>query len=375
MAWHLRHRAAASDDARDARQKDPDMSTLLLSLATALVPALRTQPRCSVLMSSSLDASRAQVAGFWEARSAAAKHQGARTTNLLQELQLRENLMLEQLAEQRQRTRDLEAQLQGGGAPIASTPPSASTEQGELAEALEEARRALEEAALQRELDLQKTSAFWLDKLTAARAVAVAPASAEVAVPAAAPASDSSVHDEIAQLRWQHKQELEAAALRAERQLQTAAAFWVERAARAGASDARITELEAQLAAQTELAETRMASNAALAAALEARELRAERELQATAAFWLARLQESKAQGAAAESAATEPTKELPAVELAAEENRLRIALLRARASRGALAETMLLQRAVDAAATAGLPGDGETMRDALALLAAAGAA
>ena len=103
---------------------------------------------------------------------------------------------------------------------IASTPPMASTiastEQGDLAEALEEARRALDDAAMQRELDLQKTSAFWLDKLTAARADAAALASAEVAAPAAAPVSDASVHDEVAQLRLQHEQELEAAARRLE---------------------------------------------------------------------------------------------------------------------------------------------------------------
>ena len=119
-------------------------------------------------------------------------------------------------------------------------------------------------------------------------------AGAAIAVATGVVSDEASERGGEAELRQQHQEKLEAAALLAERQLQATGLFWVERAraleTRAEASEARAAALEE---------------------ALHARELRAEIELQTSAAFWVkrvaaleARLAATGEAGAAAAAAA-----------------------------------------------------------------------
>jgi len=277
-------------------------------LAASLVSTGFVSPQCASRRSPSVQPCmsveperrlvlQAQSDGFWTARTAAAQHKGATSLSLLDELQQRETIFLAQLAEQRQRTRELEAALaQQSDALLASTaaavpsvPSTLAT--GNLEAALDEAQQALAVVTRQREVDVQKVGAFWLDKLQAARSETAA----EAPAPAAAVQDEPSTAE---RLRAQYEEQAATAALQAERQLQATSAFWVERAAaleeRAAASEARAATLEAALAEQAALAESHVAEAAAVSALLEERELRAERELQSTAAFWLERLRRSK---------------------------------------------------------------------------------
>ena len=209
--------------------------------------------------------------------------------------------------------RSLRGKLGAEAAPAAAEP--------NLQLELDEARAALAAADQQREIDVQKTAAYWLEeirslrrKLGAAEASAAAAASATeaaaavawqqgveaaaaeaaraeplpsltfqrveglvagaaIAVATGVASDEASEGGGDAELRQQHQEELEAAALLAERQLQATGLFWVERAraleTRAKASEARAAALEE---------------------ALHARELRAEIELQRSAAFWVKRV-------------------------------------------------------------------------------------
>lgn len=360
---------------------------------------------------------QAQANGFWDARTATTRLKGAASVSMLDELQQRETIFLAELAEQRRRMRELEQKLLSVAAPTlaaAAAPSPSAPATVDLEEALNEAQLALEEVTVQRELDVQRVGAFWLDKLQAARAETAA-----VGASAEAPAAAAAVQDETAeQLRAQYEEQAAAAALQAERQLQATSAFWAERAAalqgRAAVSDARVATLEAALAAQTELAESHAASAGAFSAALDERELRAERELQSAATFWLGRLRQAKlgeeqpleaaarrrrilesavemgadsslamAEAAAAVDAAGEPDvakvgeqgeASVAAAAAAAadpklaavEEARLKVAMLQVKA-RGGLAEKTALERAAEAAEAAGVAGD--VVREARALI------
>lgn len=295
-------------------------------MLVALVSTAFVSPKCtstkrtsrqSACMSAEPErrlALRAQSDGFWNARTATAKHKGATSLSLLDELKQRESVFLAQLAEQRQRTRELEAALaQQGDAPTsgAAAPLSPSAHAtADLEAALEEAQQSLAAVTLQREIDVQKVGAFWLDKLQAKVTAAKVPAAAAV------------VQDEpktVERLRAEYEEQADVAALRAEQQLQATSAFWVERTAalqrRAAASEACVATLEAALAEQVALAESHAAQAAAATALLKERELRAERELQSTAAFWLDRLRQAR--DAAAAKQEVEGAEAKPAAQVA----------------------------------------------------------
>jgi len=154
---------------------------------------------------------------------------------------------------------------------------------------LDELADAFEQQALTAEHNLQRTSAFWVEKLAQARAAM--PAAVAPSPPGAPPASAEPVastadadrdmelerlQDVVraqADLLALQEEHLTSATLKAEIELQSTAAFWV----------GRVQELEEQ-------ARKSDAKAAALEEALSAREQRAERELQSTSAFWIHRV-------------------------------------------------------------------------------------
>ena len=361
-----------------------------MTCACALQRAYVVQPRGG-LPSMSVDPS------FWQAKQARARYQMEKETSLLDELMEREQILMEQLftaqqggvvaaataadpnlqleleqaltalaASEQQReidvqktgaywlekVKDLRGKLGAEAAP-AAVDPSLQLE-------LEQALTALAASEQQREVDVQKTAAYWLSEVAtlrgrlgaaeagveaassateAAAAVAwqegVEAAAAEAArseplpsltfqrveglVAGAAIALATGVASEgggEAELRQQHQEELEAAALLAERQLQATSLFWVEKASalrlQAAASEARAAALEE---------------------ALHARELRGELELQTSAAFWVKRVAalEARLEAAAVEVEVEAETEAgAPAPEVVAEA----VAVLAAEAAR-----------------------------------------
>ena len=187
---------------------------------------------------------------FWQAKQSQARYEIEKKSALLDELMEREQVLIDQLFAAKPVSVLAEA------APAAADP--------NLQLELDEARAALAASEQQREIDVQKTAAYWLEeikslrgKLGAAEATAAAAASATEAAAAvawqqgveaaaaeaarveplpsltfqrveglvagAAIAVATGVASEgggDAELRQQHQEELEAAALLAERQLQ-----------------------------------------------------------------------------------------------------------------------------------------------------------
>ena len=226
---------------------------------------------------------------------------------------------------------------------------------------LEQALTALAASEQQREIDVQKTGAYWLSEVatlrgklgTAEAAVEAASSATEQAAAVAwqegveAAAAEAARSEPLpsltfqrveglvagaaialatgvasegggeAELRRQHEEQLEAAALVAESQLQSTSLFWVEKASalriQAVASEARAVALEE---------------------ALHARELRAELELQTSAAFWVKRVAALEARLEATAEAEVEAEAEaeagVPAPEVVAEA----VAVLAAEAAR-----------------------------------------
>ena len=171
----------------------------------------------------------------------------------------------------------------------------------EAAEAVE-LREALEAAKMQREVDLQKTSAFWIEKVKRLTADAEA---AAAALGEGAADSEQQLVEELFMMRGQVSllaQALESQALQAEQQLQRSSAFWIDKLKMEKADATATAEAAAAMKAEQQLQATaafwieKLAAAKAEAKAAAAAEaaMRAERELQATAAFWIARDQEQR---------------------------------------------------------------------------------
>ena len=176
--------------------------------------------------------------GYYEAKRAALQAESQRRLAQLQEMEARDALMLRRLLS----TRDAGEAAGAVEAEAAGESSSGTIDALRAALADADAQRQLDAEALagarmEREVDVQKTSAHWLNQLHAARS-------------------------EVAALRTQLHQ--------AELNLQRTAAFWIERldAARAQAAEAE-------------------GLAAAAAAAAEASDLQREIDVQKTAAFWI----------------------------------------------------------------------------------------
>ena len=107
-------------------------------------------------------------------------------------------------------------------------------------------REALDGAEVKREVDVQRVSAYWLDRVAAlkaqlAAAAALTPEGSSAA--AAPPSADAAAAWLDADLAEKHAAELAAAALKAEIELQATSAFWIDRTRalkeRVGASEAK----------------------------------------------------------------------------------------------------------------------------------------
>ena len=91
----------------------------------------------------------------------------------LEELEEREQIYITQLKSALERSRELELQLarlsaaKSDGAPqLAASPTGATNDKvAELSRERDELAHALEQAQKQREVDLQRTAAYWLDRL------------------------------------------------------------------------------------------------------------------------------------------------------------------------------------------------------------------
>ena len=178
--------------------------------------------------------------GYYEAKRAALQAESQRRLAQLQEMEARDALMLRRLLS----TRDASGEAAGAAEEEEAAGDSSSGTIDALRAALADAdaqrqldAEALAAARMEREVDVQKTSAHWLAQLDAARS-------------------------EVAALRTQLHQ--------AELNLQRTATFWIERldAARAQAAEAE-------------------GLAAAAAAAAEASDLQREIDVQKTAAFWI----------------------------------------------------------------------------------------
>ena len=177
--------------------------------------------------------------GYYEAKRAALQAESQRRMAQLKEMEARDALMLRRLLSTRDSGEAAGAAEAGEGEGELS---SGTIDALRAALADADAQRQLDAEALagarmEREVDVQKTSAHWLAQLDAARS-------------------------EVAALRTQLHQ--------AELNLQRTAAFWIERldAARAQAAEAE-------------------GLAAAAAAAAEASDLQREIDVQKTAAFWI----------------------------------------------------------------------------------------
>ena len=138
-----------------------------MTCACALQRAYVIQPRGG-LPSMSVDPS------FWQAKQARARYQMEKESSLLNELMEREQILMDQLF----------AAQQGGEVAVSTTAdPSLQLE-------LEQALAALTASEQQREVDVQKTGAYWLEEVNTLRGklgAEVAPAAAEAAPSAADP--------------------------------------------------------------------------------------------------------------------------------------------------------------------------------------------
>jgi hypothetical protein len=246
----------------------PTMVVALFALP-ALAALINNAPRPPLVLLRSAVSSTQMSLNFWQAKAAKAHAILEIQEAALDELQEREALLLAQLRAEDERARtQLEAQRQQQLSAVLPAPAASVTTarvkmleqevdelvaaQSELVALLEAQTDAsnaqLADAERTREIDLQRTAAFWVDRVSRAQAAA----SAEPAM-ARAPAAASA----------------------------------------AVALEARVASLEEQLSASEQ-------SEAAGLLALQSQALQAETELQRTAAFWIAKLEAVKAEAAAA---------------------------------------------------------------------------
>ncbi len=171
-------------------------------------------------------------ASFWEARRAKLLADAARKAADLDSLRLRDTILHEALSKERQL-----AAASGGAPPAiaphaepareaAAEPPHISELQERVAsledeleaaqrllEGLaEETRRTLAAAASKHEIELQRTAAFWIDRLSELESTA-----------------DATLAEGLSAVEAAHDEAAAAAALRHERQVQQVGAFWIEK--------------------------------------------------------------------------------------------------------------------------------------------------
>ncbi len=223
--------------------------------------------------------------GYWEAKRSSARFEGARVEADLADLQERERFFLEQLQAESARARELEQRLELLGpaqqpAALAAGGEAGAAGPGEwsaLRTAYDDLKTEFEELVAEREQDVQKTGAYWIERLQA----------------------EQEAHEAT-------RRELEAS-----REAEAAPSAGEPVAAPAGsaapAGAARVEELERELASleedydalserlevQQETISMASARLDQLADALEAQAYKAEVELQKTSAFWIERLRES----------------------------------------------------------------------------------
>ena len=191
---------------------------------------------------------------------------------------------------------------------------------------LDEVAAALEAQAAKAEEQLQRTAAFWIERNAALKAEAQSLREAFEAAKQEAgtgkgkkqkskakadrdgKGSGEGDGQAVAELRAELDEallSLDAEKLKGERALQQTSAYWIDRLKSAKAkAAAAIAASEAEKSAQKSLAELRLADGSDAAAnelrkahaeEMAAAAMRAERELQAASAFWVARLQAAKA--------------------------------------------------------------------------------
>jgi hypothetical protein len=180
-----------------------------MTCACALQRAYVVQPRGG-LPSMSVDPS------FWQAKQARARYQMEKETSLLDELMEREQILMEQL---------FTAQQGGVVAAATAADPNLQLE-------LEQALTALAASEQQREIDVQKTGAYWLEKVKDLRG--------KLGAEAAPAAVDPSLQLELEQALTA----LAASEQQREVDVQKTAAYWLSEVAtlrgRLGAAEAGV---------------------------------------------------------------------------------------------------------------------------------------
>jgi len=289
------------------------MLALLTTLRVPLLP-----PASSRITATMSTAPQPNLDSFWEARIRQLEGERVRRELELSELQQREQIYLE------------------SAAALAPLPASRDTTSPDAASAVDVASLAAEhEAAMDRarlvhEVELQRTSAFWLQRLEQQKQEARAQAEAPSApAPAEAAPSAQVAVGEVAEEVAAAEAATAAALLQREVDVQKTAAFWLvrleeERAATAAAVaaaqeaarkeallDGELDAMEADYDAMTDRMEVMTETMTLVSGQLDAMEDKieeaeeaAEINLQKTAAFWLSRLDDERKKTAAAASEA-----------------------------------------------------------------------
>lgn len=175
---------------------------------------------------------------------------------------------------------------------------------------LDEVAVALDEQALKAEQQLQRTSAFWIEKLRESESAAV---SMTIGAPSPAPPTQEEEEDTtVAELMTEFADALEEATLLREVDVQKVAAYWLDKVAALKAELVSAREAVGTPGADVEgpnALEARVLSAESnvdlLAQALESKTLQAEQELQKVSAFWIERLRAAEVQASAQVAAAT----------------------------------------------------------------------